>query len=72
MEPIVGGVIGARMLRETDLLRQMASRCRAIAPTRLTEEGQSVLLRMADDYDRRAEQCLAGPEPLSSLSRSPA
>lgn len=59
------------MLRETQLLRQMASRCRAIAPTRLTEEGQGVLLRMAEEYDRRAAQCLIPSGQASPQSIEP-
>ncbi len=46
--------IEPRMLRDPELLRKMASRCRSIAETRLTEEGQSVLLRMAENYERQA------------------
>ena len=47
------------MQTHSELLRNMAGRCRSIAHTRLTEEGQSILLRMAEDYERQARAGIA-------------
>ena len=62
--------IEARMLRDPQLLRNMATRCRSIAETRLTEEGQEVLLRMAESYERqaRADECPFTNPTISSSS----